>query len=496
MAQVIKVISGTETGEVMAAAGDRLLAVLRQAGWRISAPCGGNGTCGKCRVRIRDEHGERDALACRTVASGVKEITIPAETGGRILTVSADQLTVQPGRSGIGAAVDLGTTTIVVRTYDLSSGKELRTAGVWNAQRPYGADVITRMQYCMDHPDGLRVLQEAVMKQIRAAAGADVPLVIAGNTVMEHIAAGLSPVSIARSPFTPLTLFADGGDVPGVTFMPCVAGYVGGDITAGLLAADILAGDKTRLFLDIGTNGEMALRQGDTVYCCAVASGPAFEGAGITCGMPGIAGAVARVTADDGRLHYDVIGDTEAEGICGSGLIDLLGVLLQEGIVDETGLLLAPEEVPEQWRKYMSEDDNGNGIFHLSDRVVLRPEDVRQLQLAKAAVAAGIEILLQAAGITAEDVSEVLLAGGFGNALNPVSAAAIGMIPPELQARTVCIGDAALSGAAMILLDPRRKEELETIRNRCQYLELSGHPDFNRIFTEKMLFGEEEDLWK
>ena len=129
-------------------------------------------------------------------------------------------------------------------------------------------------------------------------------------------------------------------------------------------------------------------------------------------------------------------------------------------------------------------------------QVELRAEDVRQLQLAKAAVAAGIEILLQAAGIDAEEVEEVLLAGGFGNALNPVSAAAIGMIPPELQERTAGIGDAALSGAAMILLDPRRLHELETIRNRCQYLELSGHPDFNRIFTEKMLFGEEEDLWK
>ncbi|MBR3128432.1 MAG: DUF4445 domain-containing protein [Solobacterium sp.] len=495
MAEIIKVRSGTDTGEVKAAAEDRLLDVLRQAGWNITAPCGGNGTCGKCRIDILDESGRHEVLACRTEAAGVKEIIIPEESGGKILTQAAEKLSVQPGRTGTGAAVDLGTTTIVVRTYDLADGKELSTKGFWNAQRPYGADVITRMQYCMEHTDGLSVLHDIVMKQIGDAAG-KIPMVIAGNTVMEHIAAGLSPDTIARAPFTPLTLFEDGGGIPGITFMPCIAGYVGGDITAGLLASDMFAGEKTRLFLDIGTNGEMALRKGDVIWCCAVASGPAFEGAGITCGMPGIAGAVSAVTVQEGKLRYTVIDGTEPAGICGSGLIDLLVILLKEGIVDETGLLLAPDEVPAPWQKYVTEDDNGNGIFHLSERVELRAEDVRQLQLAKAAVAAGIEILLQAAGIDAEAVEEVLLAGGFGNALNPVSAAAIGMIPPELQERTTGIGDAALSGAAMILLDPRRKHELETIRNRCQYLELSGHPDFNQIFTEKMLFGEEEDLWK
>ena len=223
MAEIIKVRSGTDTGEVKAAAEDRLLDVLRQIGWNITAPCGGNGTCGKCRIDILDESGRHEVLACRTEAAGVKEIIIPEESGGKILTQAAEQASVQPGRTGTGAAVDLGTTTIVVRTYDLADGKELSTKGFWNAQRPYGADVITRMQYCMEHTDGLSVLHDTVMKQIRDAAG-EIPMVIAGNTVMEHIAAGLSPDTIARAPFTPLTLFEDGGGIPGITFMPCIAG--------------------------------------------------------------------------------------------------------------------------------------------------------------------------------------------------------------------------------------------------------------------------------
>ena len=275
-----------------------------------------------------------------------------------------------------------------------------------------------------------------------------------------------------------------------------MAGYVGGDITAGLLASGLWERDERSLFLDIGTNGEMALGGRDGFLCCAVASGPAFEGAGISCGMTGTEGAVAHVRAENGALRLEVIGGGKARGICGSGLLDLAALLCRERVISASGLLLPPEEAPEKWKAYLGEDGDGNGIFYLTPDVYLTARDVRQLQLAKAAVAAGIRVLLKKSGVDVSELDGLCIAGGFGSFLDPKSAAEIGMLPAELADRTETLGNASLKGAGMALLDETARARLYDIQRACRYIELSGDADFNDEYPEQMAFYEEdEDEW-
>ena len=419
-------------------ADETLLSALRRAGYSIPAACGGKGRCGKCRVPVNGV----PRLACRVYPADGDTVTLPESAGGAILTRTLPMPACQPGRTGCAAAVDLGTTTVVARLYDLTSGAELATESGWNTQAPYGADVISRIQYTLEQPDGLQELSQRSREQVWALIGhalarcgraADTlrEITLVGNTVMQHLFAGYSVRGIAAAPFRPETLFAAPGDetlhgVP-VRFAPCVAGYVGGDITAGLLAAGLAELPGEHLFLDIGTNGEMALGGRGGFTCCAVASGPAFEGAGISCGMPGV-------------------------------------------------------------RRHLTHDADGNGCFHLTPEVSLTAADVRNLQLAKAAVAAGIRVLLQQRGLTPEQLDGVYLAGGFGSYLDPESAAAIGMLPRACAGKLRTLGNTALTGAAALTLDGAQWQRIRAISRACSYLELSGRADFAAAFTENLSF--------
>lgn len=494
----IQVQQGAKITPVPFEAGETLLSALRRAGYSILAACGGKGRCGKCRVKVNGV----PRLACKTKAQDGDWIDLPETMRGVILTDTLTLPKAQAGRSGLGAAVDLGTTTVALRLFDRADGKLLAQAQDWNAQAPYGADVISRIQHTMEAFDGLgelsrciRAQTETLLGQTLSAAGRKTDevkeLIIAGNTVMQHLFDGREVASIARAPFQPETLFEDGAGEPlsgiPVQFAPCVAGYVGGDITAGLLADGLFAQPELRLFLDIGTNGEMALGNESGALCCAVASGPAFEGAGISCGMPGITGAVSHVHYDRGFL-CDIVGGGEAKGICGSGLVDLAAVLLERGVIDESGRLLPPQDVPEDMRRYLTEDGQGNGVFHLTKAVSLTARDVRNLQLAKAAVAGGIRVLLEQRGVTADDIASVELAGGFGNYLSPESAVRIGMLPRACLSKIRPLGNAALAGASMLALDGENWRKLAEIPEKCRYLELSGRDDFSRAFTDSLTF--------
>lgn len=455
----IQVQQGAKITPVPFEAGETLLSALRRAGYSIPAACGGKGRCGKCRVKVNGV----PRLACKTKAQDGDWIDLPETMRGVILT---DTLTLP------------------------------------KAQAPYGADVISRIQHTMETTDGLGELSRCIraqvgtlLERILSAAGRKTDevkeLIIAGNTVMQHIFDGREVASIARAPFQPETLFEDGAGEPlsgiSVQFAPCVAGYVGGDITAGLLADGLFVQPELRLFLDIGTNGEMALGNESGALCCAVASGPAFEGAGISCGMPGITGAVSHVSYDRGFL-CDIVGGGEAKGICGSGLVDLVAVLLERGVIDESGRLLPPQDAPEDMRRYLTGDGQGNGVFHLTKAVSLTARDVRNLQLAKAAVAGGIRVLLEQRGVTADDIASVELAGGFGNYLSPENVVRIGMLPRACLSKIRPLGNAALAGASMLALDGENWRKLAQIPEKCRYLELSGRDDFSRAFTDSLTF--------
>lgn len=504
--------SNTQT--LQAEPGQLLLDVLRQNGLSVSAPCGGNGTCGKCRVTLVTDQNSTQILACQTRVENDCRIRLKLSSNGVICTHTQTNLSFTPLlRNGFGAAIDLGTTTIAIRLFDLSTANQVAQISDWNIQRSYGGDVITRCQYCMEHDNGLEVLSHLIRQQIlqlltQMCAEKNIPfrniteICLSGNTVMQHLVTQNSPISIALAPFTPKLFFdrpfTDHLGNADVFYSPCVSGYVGGDITAGLLACGLDQKEEISLFLDIGTNGEMALYSHGRFVCCAVASGPAFEGAGITCGMSSTQGAVCHVQWTPNGPEYEVIGGGTPKGLCGSGLLDLLAVLLKLGAVDESGYLLPPEDAPSFFSQWLGEDEDGNGIFYLtSDKsIFFTARDVRQLQLAKAAVAAGISVLMEHTGLSFSDLNTLYLAGGFGCHMSAQSAVAIGMLPEALQAKIRCVGNSSLSGTSTVLLDPAKRKNLLDIQKKCQYLELSGNTSFNYYFPEHMTFDKEESPWK
>lgn len=502
---ILSVLRNNQTLRIFAQVGETVLEALQRAGVRsLEAPCGGNGTCKKCLVKFNGQK----VLACQTKVTGDCTVEIPEDNRGTVIVNKGHSVNfcLTPAH-GLGGAVDIGTTTVVVHLYDLESGALLGTKSGINKQRTFGADVISRIQYANETVNGLKQLTDTIqgqvieyLQQLCSEVGFGINdlnmVTIAANTVMEHIYSGLSPASIAIAPFTPVSLFGEweNGNQFGlpeqtkVFLTPAVAGYVGGDITAGVLSSGAYKASKAVLFLDIGTNGEMAVgNTEDGFLCCATAAGPAFEGAAISQGMPAAHGAINQVELIDGKLAVTVLGGGRARGICGSGLVDALAVMLELGAVDETGRLLPADEAPEAIRPYLDEDDRGT-IFRLADEVCITEGDVRQLQLAKAAIAAGICTLLDEAGISEENVACLLLAGGFGNYIRKESAVAIGLLPGFMLNRIISTGNSAGAGAAAVLLSREAREGLDALCEKCRYIELSGHKGFNDYYIENMMF--------
>ena len=471
--------------------GESLLAVLQREGFSVNAPCGGKGKCGNCTVTVITADGSSSVCACKTPATEGCTVVLGNTQDDLSWNFTPGSSIVLPARfDGLGTAVDLGTTSIAVSLFDLKTGEKLGTSGAWNEQRAFGADVITRIAYTMDHPDGLERLSSTVRRQIRQMtedlcrehhrSWEDVRRIfLAGNTTMQHLFAALPVASIAAAPFRPYTTFDTSEkyalDGKSVYMSPCVSGYVGGDITAGLSALELDLAEGNHLFLDVGTNGEMALGGKNGFLTCAVACGPAFEGAGISCGMPAAAGAINRFHLTEDQLLFDVIGGGEAKGICGSGLLDLAACLVSLGYITADGQLLSEGE------------DGEEGVFTIADGVSLTGRDVRQLQLAKAAVAAGIRILLEESSLQVSDIDTLWLAGGFGNRLDPKSAVTLGMLPEALLGKIRPAGNTSLAGAETALLSGE-KSRLLKIQSMCSYLELSSSAKFSEAFVEEMAF--------
>ena len=481
-----------------ASPGQTLLDVLRDT-VQLQAPCGGNGSCGKCRVILVEPEGERTVLACQTQPRDGMVVRVPRQEPLQVALDAEARTDFQPdpGQTGWGIACDIGTTTVVCRLVELATGKALAVQGRGNVQCSFGADVISRIKAAMDGQ--LSQLTQAIREQLSEMivelcrkAGVEpervASMAVAGNTTMCHLLMGLDPSGLGAAPFTSLSRF--GGSVPAqdlqlpfdgpVYVCPAVSGYVGGDITAGLTAVRAARAERPILFVDVGTNGEMALGGRDGLLCCSTAAGPAFEGACISCGMGASDGAIDKVWLEDGQLRCSVLGGGEPAGVCGSGLVDALAVLLALEVVDETGRLLPADEAPPAWAGRIEGDGNGTR-FRLAGNVWLTSGDVRQLQLAKAAVSAGIQTLLAEAGVAPEELSAFYLAGGFGSYLRPESAAAIGLFPAVLLDKIRVVGNSAGAGASAVPLSAQAEE-------RCRYLELSGLPRFNEAYLDCMGF--------
>ena len=503
-----------ETGPLVlsARAGQTLLEALREYGnLPIHAPCGGQGTCRKCTVYLAGPEGETPVLACRTLAEEGMVLRLPLDAPIAVELHGSTKAVFwpDPGLMGYGVACDIGTTTVVCELVDLSTGRILNTVGEGNTQRSYGADVIARIKASMD---GMRSsLTAAITGQLSRMIEmlchtAEIPIeqvgrmTVAGNTTMCHLLVGLPPDGIGTAPFTPVSRFGDCHDARGlglpfdgeVYICPAVSGYVGGDITADLLAVGMDMMESPALLIDVGTNGEMALGSKDRFVCCSTAAGPAFEGAQIRYGMTAALGAVSGVQLADGKVVCSVIGETEPIGLCGSGLIDAVAVMLDMGAIDETGRMLDPQEdiIPEELVPYLFLLD-GVPAFRLAGEVAVTQEDVRKLQLGKGAIAAGIRVLLDSYGADFGQIGALLLAGGFGSYIRPESAVRIGLIPAELLSVTRAVGNAAAWGALDVLVSAEARERLTRLQETMDYKELSGLPQFNDAYMDAMMFPEE-----
>ena len=481
----------------------------------LSAPCGGKGTCGKCLVsvtgRVRTlDGGEEQTLdgetvrACRYVPVGECSVTIPEAAAAESLR-SGERLPRLPGGGqGLGLAVDIGSTTVEAALYDMAEGTPLYVLRQLNAQRSFGADVLSRLENV--RRGQLSALCEALCRQIFdmagqlcAAAGRQLSEIktaaLCGNSIMEHFAAGLDPSPIALPPFTPRSFFGDeisGGPLaellPGceIYLCPCVSGYVGGDLVAGLSTVSAGKAAGLSLYMDIGTNGEMALGSGDKWLSCAAAAGPAFEGAELCCGMSGGAGAIDHVRAEAGDIALSVIGGGEARGICGSGVIDAVAVLVELGLIGKTGRFAKKEALPAHLAERLGTVE-GRRVFRLSAETYLSIDDIRNVQLAKAAIRAGAERLLERAGKCPADIERLIIAGGFGAHIDAAAAVAIGLLPDLPPQRISYAGNAALAGAALALSCEGRTVLAETA-GRCAYVDLSSDERFGELFLKNVNF--------
>lgn len=464
-------------------AGTTLLQAQRAAGLLPDAPCGGRGVCGKCRAALDG----REVLTCRTAVDRDMTVTLPRSGPMEILTAGIAAAPRPDGTDRYTLALDVGTTTLAGYLLDGRTGAILASASALNPQTQYGADVISRIQHALENGgDGLQSCAlealEALTNQMADQAGISpgeiTAAAIAGNTAMHHLLLGIDPAPLATPPYMPAVQEALELEPQGllpiagtIRILPNVAGFVGGDTVACMTALRFDELEDLSLLLDIGTNGEIVLGNRERRIACSTAAGPAFEGARISCGMRGAEGAVDHAALEDGRIACHVIGGGEAAGLCGSGLLDLIAVLLETGRIDETGLLKG-------------------GKYRLRRGVTLIQKDVREVQLAKAAIRAGVELLAWRLGRPVEDIRRVYLAGAFGSRLNPASACRIGMLPSCLENRVIPAGNAAGEGAKLCALCRDDYIRSQVLAAGTEFLELAALPQFQDRYLSALAFSE------
>lgn len=528
--------------------GTKLQDVIALAGIKMDFPCGGRAKCGQCKVVIKYLKGNKtdEVLACSYLVKEDIWLEIPSqennsapilETGrrselfvesgvrkhydrGRTLVELEGQLIqIEAGDTTdkcYGLAVDVGTTTVVGYLMDLNSGEQVGVSSSLNGQRAFGADVISRINAVNQNEDNLAVLQAKVIETIndiikevtsknRVSVQDIYMATLAGNTCMHHLLLGLNPRSLGQAPFLPViqqmvnvssqSLNLALNPQAKVWVFPVIAGFVGGDTVGAILASNLQEKQGISLLVDIGTNGEIVINAKGRMVACSAAAGPALEGAQVTFGMRADKGAINKVVLKP-SMDIEVIGSGPAKGIAGSGLIDLLGELIKAKLINKRGKLTKPEnyEGPGYLRGRLAESPTGMKFVLLTEEenqgqeIYLTQGDISQLQLAKGALHAAMELLVKTVGATGDQVEEVLLAGAFGNFMNAEQALTIGLLPEWAGGKIKPIGNAAGEGAKIGLLSVERRKEAQVISERVEFLELAGTANFQGAFIEGMLF--------
>jgi uncharacterized 2Fe-2S/4Fe-4S cluster protein (DUF4445 family) len=440
------------------------------------------------------------------------EFRVTAVLGGdRLITIEAGDTRDET----YGVAFDLGTTTVVGTLMNLRTGMAEAVRSDLNGQAPFGADVISRISHGMQGDAEREELRAAILRTMNGLlaelyAETNVPrdrvyeTVVVGNATMLHLLLGIDATPISMLPFAPTfrePLYLPAREVgldihPGgfVQTLPIIGGYVGADIVAGVVATGLAREEKLRVFVDVGTNGEIVLGSSKRVLCTAAPAGPAFEGSQIRCGMRASDGAIEGVTLGD-HVELQVIGgDVPPRGICGSGLVDAVAQLRVAGLLDPSGRMRSREEVPEHPLSDRLITIDGVRAFLLAEGVYLSQKDVRELQFGKGSIATGIKVLMDVMGVKAGELDEVLLGGSFGSYLNPESTRIIGLVPPVAVDRILSVGNTAGEGAKMSLLSFRERQVAFELPDKIEYVELSGRTDFNDSFISVLQFAELDSL--
>ncbi len=468
----------------------------------VEFPCGGEGICRGCRVRVLDgaigitremeevftprELAAGWRLACRGRVEGPLTLEV-GQWSAQVLTDDA-RLAFEPA-AGCGIAIDLGTTTLAAQTLDLATGEVVAVETALNPQTHWGADVMSRVQFAMN--GGAHALTSSIRETLGAMIAA-MPrraevraVMLAGNTVMHHLFCGVDVAPLAQAPFHTtggderrFTARELGWELPAgaeARFLPCLGSFVGSDVLAGILATGIGESDDLAALADLGTNGEIVVGSRRGMLCASTAAGPAFEAGRIRMGMRAAPGAIAHVSAVDGAMECRVIGGGTARGICGSGLVEAAAVGLELGSILPNGRLAGgARELP------------------LTGGIGITQGDLRELQLAKGAIAAGLRILSERSGASVLDLRKIYLAGAFGNYVNVESARRIGLIEAE-PARIAPAGNTSLRGVKMALLAPSRRDAwIAGIRGRVQHVPLAADPKFQETFVQCLPFPAEE----
>ena len=506
-----------------------LLEMLQEKNEYISAPCNGNGICGKCIVRYKSgateptkqdreflsekqlEQGYR--LACQSYPTEEYKVEIPEleetievlsqwenQRTEEILKNTAEGTAEKTENALYGICIDIGTTTLAALLVNLETEADCQTAVSVNHQRAYGSDVLSRisasnggkkweMQRCI-RQDLQKLIRELLQKE-KITEQQIQRIVIAGNTTMCHLLRGFSCETLGVAPFLPVDLSwmeGSAADFLGmkeldtkVVILPGISAFVGADIMAGIAKMNMHRSEGYHLLLDIGTNGEMVLGNCRHMYVTSTSAGPAFEGGNISCGMAGIPGVISHVFMEEtGKAGFQVIGETDGEnkkqqaiGICGTGMIDLVYELREHQMIDEHGTY---------------SDLYFDTGYELAEKVKFTQNDIRELQMAKAAIRAGVDILVKKAGITFDEVDDCYLAGGFGTKIDIKKAAGIGLIPKELEMKTIPAGNTVLAGTKEVLLGKISKEELEKIQTMADVINLAEENDFEELYLSYMDF--------
>ncbi|AIF52429.1 ASKHA domain-containing protein [Pelosinus sp. UFO1] len=529
-----------QTTSIIVHAGESILTAARQAGVILDSPCNGNGTCGKCKVKVSvlDEQPET-VLACNTnVQNDVTVEIIERQDNGNLQIkheglasiveidgVINKKYIAETGRTNVyrneqfiaseqgdteqdsyGLAIDIGTTTLVVALIHLLTGQELAVAGALNPQSRLAQDVLSRIRYASNE-QGLFEMNQLLIEelnqmiaQVTIEAGISsnhiYELVLSGNTCMLHLATNTNPVTLGKYPYTPVirggnALSASdlGFSLAGIAqayLPPIISAYVGGDITSGILVSRLSKSEGTSLFIDIGTNGEIVLAANGKLVATSTAAGPAFEGMNISCGMRAAPGAVEGFDlTSEGESIVKSIADQVPVGICGSGLLDIVAAMVRRRIIGKNGKF--NKNITGQLSTFLT-NVNGKMVFSVAEGVFLSQPDVRQVQLAKGAIRGGIEALLDYQGLVAAEVDRVLIAGSFGYHLNPESLIEIGLLPEAFRGKIEFLGNTSKSGSQELLLNQTSRLESRKIVEYIAVLELATIDNFDRLFVKCLDF--------